>query len=720
MLTSSAPGELPPPAPRACFGRDELIEGIVGFTEHLTPIALVGAGGIGKTSIALAVLHHDRVKQRFGQNRRFIRCDQFPATVAHLLNRLSKVAGAGIENPEGLTPLCPFLSSREILIVLDNAESILDPQGLDAAPIYDLVEELSHLPTLCLCVTSRISTIPPEIETIDIPTLSMDAACDTFYRIYKYGRRSNLINDILERLDFHPLSITLLATVAHQNKWDANRLTKEWERRRTSVLRTQHNKSLAATIELSLASPTFQEFGPNARELLGVIAFFPQGVDEKNLEWLFPTISNGINVFDGFCTLSLTYRSNDFITMLAPLRDYLSPKDPRSSLLLCAAKGHYFTRLSAELNPNEPNFGETRWITSEDVNIEHLLDIFTTIDADSDDVWDACVNFMRHLHWHKQRLTVLRSKIEGLPDGHSAKLKCLFSLSLLFASIGNQTKRKQILDHALKLSKEQEDNGWVALVLWHLSGTNRRMILHEQGIQQAKEALEIFEQLDNVMGQAQCLLELGSLLHSDQQLDAAEEAASRAVRLIDLIPEEGNRHLICRSRCLFGKIYGSKGEVEEAIHHYDIAREIASPFNWHDILFEVHYKTAWLLLDVGGYEDIAHTLAERAKSHAVGHSEYDLGYVVLMQAFALYRQLRFERARSEALRAFDIFQGLGATNSFELCTKLLQLIQDGLNSPVVSDRDSIVSPCNWYRFLRILIFPSKLKETNETIGLRVE
>ena len=668
---SSISGESPPPPPRACFGRDELIEKIVDLAENLTPVALIGPGGIGKTSVALTVLHHDRIKTRFGENRRFIRCDQFPASRSHLLSQLSKVIGAGVKNPEDLTPLRSFLSSREMIIFLDNAESILDPQGANAEDIYGVVEELSQFSNICLCITSRISTIPTSCETLDVPTLSIEAARNTFYAIYKNSEgQSSRVNTILEQLDFHPLSITLLATVAHHSKWDAERLTSEWGKRRTDVLHTRHNKSLATTIELSLGSPMFRELGPDARELLGVIAFLPRGVNEKNIDWLFPTLSDGTGIFDDLCILSLTYRSSGFVTMLAPLRDYLRPKDPTSSPLLLATRDRYFDQLSVKVDPDKPGFNEARWIMSEDVNVEYLLDVFTSIDVSSAGVWAACAHFIEHLYWHKPKLVVLGPKIEALPDDHQSKPQCLPELARLFNSVGNYAEDKRLLLHTLRLWRERGDDRQVAQTLTSLSNVNKTLGFRKEGIQQAKEALGIYERLNHVSGQTRSRRELAWLLYGDKQLDAAEQVASQ---VINPLSATGDQFEVCSCYRLLGNICWSKGNTEEAINHFEMAIGLATTSNSHSQLFSNHYDLAELFFDKDKFDN-AHTHIERAKSYAI-NDPYRLGRAMKQHARFWYRQGKLEEARLEAFRAADVYKKLGATQRVESCRAILQDIE---------------------------------------------
>ena len=558
-----------------------------------------------------------------------------------------------------------------MFVVLDNVESILDPQGTDASEIYGAVEELIRLTNICVCITSRISTIPPDCESLDIPTLSAEAAHNAFYRIYKNEEPSDLVGDVLKQLDFHPLSVTLLATVAHHNRWDADRLAKEWETQRTDTLHTHHDKSLAATIELSLASPMFQELGPDARGLLGVIAFFPHGVDENSLKWLFPSISDGMKIFNKFSVLSLTYRSNGFVTMLAPLRDHLCPKDPRLSPLLCAAKDSYFGRLSIGLYPGKPGYQEAQWINSEDVNIERLLDVFTTIYTDSSGVWDVCGYFISHLRWHKPRPVLLGPKIEALPDDHPSKPRCLIELSWLFDLVENSVGQRRLSTHALQLGRMRGDDFVVVQALWLLSVSNRHLGLYEEGIQQANEALEICERLNNTFGRARSLHYLAWLLYEDKQLDAAEGAASQ---LINPHSEKSDQPLVCECHRLLGRIHSSKGEVEKAVNHFEAALRMASSLGWRSGQFWVHRNLATLFSEQGRFDD-SQAHVERAKSHAVNNT-YLMGHAMELQAQVWYKQRRLGEARSEVLCAADTYEMAGATKDLGMCRDFLRRIEE--------------------------------------------
>ena len=175
--------------------------------------------------------------------------------------------------------------------------------------------------------------------------------------------------------------------------------------------------------------------------------------------------------------------------------------------------------------------------TSEDANVEYLLDVFTSADANSVDVWDACGYFMEHLYWYKKRLVMLGPKIEGLPDDHPSKPECLFRLSRLFDSIGIHVEYRRLLVYTLKLQRELGNDFVVAERLRFVSDVNRVLDFDGEVIEQAREALEIYKRLNHVGGQAKAWQQLASSLYGNKQLGAAKEAVSHA---IDLLSDDGD------------------------------------------------------------------------------------------------------------------------------------------------------------------------------------
>jgi tetratricopeptide (TPR) repeat protein len=284
---------------------------------------------------------------------------------------------------------------------------------------------------------------------------------------------------------------------------------------------------------------------------------------------------------------------------------------------------------------------------------------------------------MIHLSWHKPRQTILGSKIEALADDHPSKSKCLSQLAELFGKAGNITEQKRLLTHTLELERRRGNDSQVAATLRYLSDTNRLLNLHEEGIWQMEEALEIAERIGDTIEQAECLNNLAYLLFEDGEPDAAEKAASRA---IDLVPETGQEYLACDLHLVLGRIYRSKGEKEKALHHFETSLRIASPFDWHRMLYWIHYSLAQLFGD-GGELDDESTHIEQAKAHAVDCSmQYELGRAMQMQARVWYEQLRLEDAKSEALYALEIFEKLGEVKAVEICRRLLQNVERAIEN----------------------------------------
>lgn len=143
-----------PPQPQIFHGRRPEVEEIVQrLTEQSPRIAIVGPGGIGKTSLSRAVLHHPDVTASYGL-RFFVPCDS-----ATKSNELAGIIGSYIGLKPGRDlrkPVVQYLSQNPpCLLILDNLETSWEP--LDSrAQVEEFLSLLSDIPYLALMVCTII------------------------------------------------------------------------------------------------------------------------------------------------------------------------------------------------------------------------------------------------------------------------------------------------------------------------------------------------------------------------------------------------------------------------------------------------------------------------------------------------------------------------------------------------------------------------------------
>jgi predicted ATPase/tetratricopeptide (TPR) repeat protein len=133
----------------AMVGRDADLDEVARMltAPHRRLVVLTGAGGAGKTTLALAAA--ERTRQQFADGAAFVDLSPVtdPALVPDVIASALGLVGQGHEQPADT--LKRGLADRNMLIILDNFEQVLD-----AAPL--VADLLQHAPDLRLLVTSRV------------------------------------------------------------------------------------------------------------------------------------------------------------------------------------------------------------------------------------------------------------------------------------------------------------------------------------------------------------------------------------------------------------------------------------------------------------------------------------------------------------------------------------------------------------------------------------
>ncbi|HEY2954655.1 MAG TPA: protein kinase [Candidatus Eisenbacteria bacterium] len=224
----AAPPVTPQNLPRqltSFIGRERELAQCAALLERAALLTLAGAGGCGKTRLALR-LAEARIAQHPG-GVWFVDLAPLadPARVPHVV-----AAAVGVREEPGKTPvetLCAALATRRALLVLDNCEHVL-------GACAELVEALlGACPELKLVATSREGLGVPGEQAFAVPTLSVPppAAAPDAVRLSTYesvalfadraalvqpgftldDARAAVVAEICRRLDGIPLAIELAA-----------------------------------------------------------------------------------------------------------------------------------------------------------------------------------------------------------------------------------------------------------------------------------------------------------------------------------------------------------------------------------------------------------------------------------------------------------------------------------------------------------------------------
>jgi predicted ATPase/DNA-binding winged helix-turn-helix (wHTH) protein len=135
-----------PPRPARMVGRDDTVRALAEQLQVRRFVSIVGAGGIGKTTVAISVAH----ALLDGFNGAVFFVDLAALTDAQLVpTAVASTLGFMLQTPDPVVSLLAFVGDKKILLVLDNCEHVI---GVAAALAERVVSEA---PQAHIMATSR-------------------------------------------------------------------------------------------------------------------------------------------------------------------------------------------------------------------------------------------------------------------------------------------------------------------------------------------------------------------------------------------------------------------------------------------------------------------------------------------------------------------------------------------------------------------------------------
>ncbi|KAJ7290426.1 hypothetical protein C8J57DRAFT_1611276 [Mycena rebaudengoi] len=336
-----------PARPKIFHGRNSELESIVAIlVQDTARIAILGAGGMGKTSLATAALYDPRVEAKYS-HQYFVPCDSTPTCV----ELVSAVADhIRVEKGPNLAKKVAqhFMQAPPCLIVLDNLETPWEISTM-RPEVEEFLSLLTDIPHLGLMITMRGAERPAKVKwthpfLAPLAPLSTSAAMQTFIDVADDTHEESEVQELLNLTGNLPLAVSLIASVASHE--GCKKALSRWRSESTLMLSNGYDKGSSLDISIML-SFTSSRMTTDAQDLLSILSMLPDGLTDAELaQTKFP-------IMDILACKSILLRTtlafNDAekkLKVLVPVREYILRIHPPEDAMKLKLHQHFHELLA--------------------------------------------------------------------------------------------------------------------------------------------------------------------------------------------------------------------------------------------------------------------------------------------------------------------------------------------------------------------------------------